>query len=269
MPSLISIFGFILIIILAGCQTEDKNEPVFEDLIFKTPKLIGFSDTAEMIDTIHQIESRTYPLIISTDTIIDAKKIFPIESINGRDSSHSLTNDLLLIVDSKQCFKWKHWERHSFFEDIIELDEQGNKIPKAPYQPSYDSILKTPVFIVNNTDIIQGIEHHDGRLLVIQEALTENGEWQPIEYFIYSGCGNSYGINPLKPASYLMFGIPKYNGDFKTKLRVRLRTNNNTILSNEFDGNINKTQLIPIEPDGIAWDRYLNYNQPIKQKTQQ
>ncbi|WP_027418195.1 hypothetical protein [Crocinitomix catalasitica] len=262
MPSPISIFGFILIIILAGCQTEDKNESVFEDLSFKTPQLIGFSDSGERIDTIHQIESRTYPLIISAESIIDFEKMFPFKSRNVPDSSYSSANDLLLIVDSKQCFKWKHWERHSFFEDIIELDEQANEIPKAPYQPSYDSILKTPVFIVNNTDIIQGIEHHDGRLLVIQEALTEHGEWQPIEYFIYSGCGNSFGVNPLNPASYLMFGIPKYNGDFKTKLRVRLRTNNNTILSNEFDGNINKTQLTPIEPDGIAWDRYLDQNQP-------
>ena len=80
--------------------------------------------------------------------------------------------------------------------------------------------------------------------MMIQEALDEDSLWKPIEYWVYSGCGNSY-FNPLNlnPYTYLMVPIRKYFGEYKTKMRLKLKNGKKIIYSNTFKGSINKSQF--------------------------
>lgn len=99
-------------------------------------------------------------------------------------------------------------------------------------------------YLVNTTDSTQRITRQDGSLMMIQEAQNEQGEWQPIEYWVRSGCGNSY-FDPLilGKNQYAMFAIRKYSGDYKTKIRLKIKTNGMLFYSPPFDGSIDIAQF--------------------------
>ncbi len=98
----------------------------------------------------------------------------------------------------------------------------------------------------------------DNRLNMKIQARNIKGDWQDIESLPNSWCGVSYHTLTLKNAYYWDFMIPKYNGDFATRLRVQLEYNNSdssdepekevytkpiTIYSREFDGGVNLSQF--------------------------
>ena len=57
-------------------------------------------------------------------------------------------------------------------------------------------------------------------------------------------CGTGKDIqNILEAKKYYAFSIIKYEGNFKTKIRVKLRNNNHIYYSNEIDGFINRSQF--------------------------
>lgn len=95
----------------------------------------------------------------------------------------------------------------------------------------------------------------DSRLYMKVQALNSKGEWKDIEYLPSSWCGNSYHTLTLKSKYFWTFLTPVYEGDFKTKLRIKLKyidpkdksekqweKKEITIYSNEYDGSINPGQ---------------------------
>lgn len=99
-------------------------------------------------------------------------------------------------------------------------------------------------YLINASDSTLKASKQDGSLIMIQEALNEDGTWQPIEYWVYSGCGNSY-FNPLnlQPNEYLMIPIRKYSGNFETKIRLKCRFGGTMEYSRSFKGSIKKSQF--------------------------
>ncbi len=114
-----------------------------------------------------------------------------------------------------------------------------------------DFLLKSwAVFIYNPSEDTLAIYTEFGMAFMIQEALNENGEWQPIEYWLsaYLGIDSTtnpdiYGYSLIPPKYALIQKTPVYNGDFKTKLRFKLKFNDQIIYSNSFQGFINKNQF--------------------------
>lgn len=101
-------------------------------------------------------------------------------------------------------------------------------------------------YFINTTDSIFTAKRQDGSLMIIQEAKTENGEWKPIEHWIYSGCGNSY-FRPLllQPNEYVKVPIRKYNGRLKTQIRLKMKKDSTIFYSDSFDASINPSQFEP------------------------
>jgi hypothetical protein len=99
-------------------------------------------------------------------------------------------------------------------------------------------------YLINTSDSTINYRIQDGSLIMIQEALDKNGKWKPIEYWVKSGCGNSY-FDPLelKPGTYSMIPIKKYTGNFKTKFRLKLKNYKEIFYSDTFNGSINETQF--------------------------
>lgn len=114
-------------------------------------------------------------------------------------------------------------------------------------------------YLVNTTDSIFSAKKQDRSLIMIQEAIDENGNWRPIEYWVYSGCGNSY-FSPLKlePGKYLMLPIKKYHGNYKTKARLKFKYGTDVMFSDSFDVSINKAQF-KAKTDNV---RGILYNGP-------
>lgn len=79
---------------------------------------------------------------------------------------------------------------------------------------------------------------------MIQEAKDVDGKWKPIEFFQTTPtCVVTNMFLKFNPKQYQAFAVMKYNGNFKTKLRVKVKINNEIYYSNEFSGQINKSQF--------------------------
>ncbi|MGV3612569.1 MAG: hypothetical protein ACO1N0_16540 [Fluviicola sp.] len=111
----------------------------------------------------------------------------------------------------------------------------------------YENLKVTDYFtayLVNTSDSSFGAKRQDGSLIMIQEALNEDGKWMPIEYWVYSGCGNSY-FDPLdlSPGKYVMIPIRKYEGNFETQIRLRFLQGKHLYYSESFKAKIDKSQF--------------------------
>ena len=98
-------------------------------------------------------------------------------------------------------------------------------------------------YLINTTDSTFKTELQDGSLIMIQEALNEKNEWQPIEYWVNSGCGNSFEPLNLEPGKYVIIRIIQYAGSFKTKIRLKMRKDRSIFYSEPFEGTVNKSQF--------------------------
>jgi hypothetical protein len=96
----------------------------------------------------------------------------------------------------------------------------------------------------------------------IQEAKDKNGKWKPLEcYYNFGGCGNpeSYFFK-LIPNNFMVYPIMKYNGNFKTKIRIKLFNAGNVYYSNEFSGQINHSQFDTNNFQKMFMKENPNYN---------
>jgi hypothetical protein len=118
-----------------------------------------------------------------------------------------------------------------------------------------DKYLGYKIYFVNGTNDTIKIPAQDGRVKLIQQAQNEKNEWQDIENFINSWCGNSYHSIQILPKFHQIYTAPVTKGDFKTSFRFRLELRDTMIYSNKYLGTINKGQFLnPEEKDktGIA-----------------
>ncbi len=107
---------------------------------------------------------------------------------------------------------------------------------KSIFKKSYAGFK---LLLANPTDKNISISHEDSRFNIIAQAKDSDGTWRDIEHLPHSTCGNSFGTDQLPPHKAWLFSAPIYNGDTQVKLRYKM----GDILSNEFDGRINKEQF--------------------------
>ena len=98
-------------------------------------------------------------------------------------------------------------------------------------------------YLINTTDSTFKTELQDGSLIMIQEALNEKNEWQPIEYWVNSGCGNSFESLKIDPGQHVIIRIIQYAGSFKTKIRLKMRKDRSIFYSEPFEGTVDKSQF--------------------------
>lgn len=80
---------------------------------------------------------------------------------------------------------------------------------------------------------------YGNQIPLITEAKSQNGEWKPIEKKFVYRCGNGLHTIILPPKESLISSEIVYDGDFKTKLRIKV----GNIYSEEYEGNINTSQF--------------------------
>lgn len=101
-----------------------------------------------------------------------------------------------------------------------------------------------PVHLVNQTPSTKIIKGKDRHIFAIQEACNEHGVWFPIEGKGFDFCGNGSWNLKINSKEFLTVLFPKYQGDYKTKLRVRIKNGSTVYVSQPFDGVINKNQFL-------------------------
>lgn len=99
---------------------------------------------------------------------------------------------------------------------------------------------KFSIFIKNSSNENLVLVPQDNSLYLIQEAIDKKGKWKPIEFWGFSTCGNSYDRKiKFNPNQIIELDSPKYKGDFSTKIRFKLRLNNQVYYSNSLPSDIN------------------------------
>ncbi len=109
--------------------------------------------------------------------------------------------------------------------------------------PQFQDFWHYPVYVVNESNASRYFTLKDDYVLALQEALHPNGNWYPIEKRGPDGCWNGSWSIYVEPKEFLVFLVNKYNGNFKTKIRVRLNIGRSIYYSDPFDGYINMEQF--------------------------
>lgn len=109
------------------------------------------------------------------------------------------------------------------------------------------------VSLVNNSSDTMRFDAQDSRLYMNVQAKDRKGNWRDIEHLPSSWCGNSYHTLKLAPNRYWSFVTPVYEGEYKTKLRIKLivrsdkkksrKETDQIIYSNEYTGSVNPGQF--------------------------
>jgi hypothetical protein len=195
----------------------------------------------------------------------------PVPPIKG------LANDFIILVDPKlkasnfisfeeQCYRHQSNDPDTFrFKYVNELD--WNTISPEKKFAIADSIKSTrkrmadsvhvlnnkgenQVWIINNTPNVVSVQMQDWLFICILQGLTKDGQWLPIQYWQFSGCGNSYHNKEFAPktANSFLFTIPN-KGNYQTKLRFKLLGADRFYYSNEFTGKIDYCQFVENSPE--------------------
>lgn len=207
---------FLLIVSFCSEKTEDAQ-------IFRIPKIT----TLPHPDSLHLFEAKSISI---TYAFIHGMYSF-IDTINF---SERQKNSLFHPFENREKFI----SLDTFSNDGLELYPDYNT---AVYLPSRGGTHYYPVYLVNHTRKIKTLEGHDAQVHAIQEALDSNQRWHPIEAQAFWAC--SYWKTTFPPQSFSLLVFPKYKGDFKTKLRVRVRNGDQVFISQAFDGWIDYGQF--------------------------
>lgn len=241
---------------VTSCITKERKYPII---------ILDSYDTiiANNFDSIQIAKSIVYSVGFNSDTLILNKKnrnkfLYNDEIFSFNNSENIKTDSITFFVDSEND------KFHTnFMPSYFSLST-----PPPPSNPEIDSVeliknqkkhqnwllkqLKThykayPFYIYNASKISQEILKPiaGGDLFMILEAKDKNDTWKPIEYFEQFGflCGTGHQNYLLKPNHYIIGAIRKYDGNFKTTMRIKLKSFDKLFYSNEFQGKMNYSQF--------------------------
>lgn len=168
--------------------------------------------------------------------------------------------DLKIIIDTSYTVFLKGYEYENInvpSDDFIISDGLINgKIPTSAQIEESNQILKnyfeklleqTKNYVECYTLLIYNNSNKPAcfnDIKLIQQAKDSDGQWKPIEYFwnVPTCIPNTFYYEFL-PKKYDALSIIRYNGNFKAKLRVKIKINDEIYYSNEITGSINKSQF--------------------------
>ena len=205
---------------LVACN--QQNKAVKETLLFKKPYIIQTVST----------DSIKYTPVCDYVTPYDPHFI----------GKYQFSDSVKFKRLSKDSFSWER-SHYNISSDGFEIvpDYSSNVFKKYYYDKFY--FCYYPVYIINRTPEMKMFIGKDSHGFGIQEA--ENGifSWNPIECQMYDFCGNGYFGVKVYPHEYVVLLFPKYAGNYKTNMRVRVVIGDNIYVSQPFEGLINRKQF--------------------------
>lgn len=99
-----------------------------------------------------------------------------------------------------------------------------------------------PVYVVNSTAHTKLLYGNSRAVFAVQEAQDRTGCWRPIESKGLLS-GNSHWILKIRAHQMAVFLLDKYEGDFATRLRVRVQNGESRYVSPSYAGHINERQF--------------------------
>lgn len=218
----------LLMVSVASCA--EQRKPAVPITIFHNPVVLQTStiDTVEFVKAEHLTDA--YPRFIGKSKFCDTLEI-PFQGKLDDMPDEDFVDDGAV------------WRVDSFTSDGFELftDYQSTVAYTRHFQDNGQYYY--PIYVVNNTPRTKYFIGKDSYVFAIQEAVDTNGYWHPIEGRGLDFCGNGYWGLKIHPKEFLIFMMPKYEGDFQTKIRVRIKIGDMVYISESFQGTINEKQF--------------------------
>ncbi|RYU93800.1 hypothetical protein [Emticicia agri] len=233
---LLCLFTIALLAIFAACTT---NHPTTETAkpVFHIPVVVQepTKDTVEFIkaytlrhvyfnylgkykftDTLKLAENPERDTIFLNDEIIGYSHIRAGDTLN--------TDGFQIFVDYKTSIHKNQYKHMGYHE----------------------SNYYFPIYIVNETSRAKLFIAKDRYMFGIQEAMdtTDSRGFKPIEYRGHDFCGNGYFGMIVRPGEFILGLIPKYEGNEKQSMKIRLRIGPQIYFSPEYSGTFNREQFI-------------------------
>lgn len=240
----------IMILFVFFCACKKRTVITFPEIIMSEYDTLIQFDLKEM--------ERSIPLIyainvIANDTIRLSNEV-EYEEENYADYDHmeiDRTDSLKIIVNPISSFHSNLYGLTSVLPPLpMKIDEKEVDYDKRSHD-FYSEMKRihyemTPVFIFNLSNKNQALEKPiGGSLQLITEAKDEEGNWKPVDFSeqFRPLCRTGHQNYNLQSNRFIVAGVAKYQGDFKTQLRVKLKSFSKVFYSNSFEGNINKNQF--------------------------
>jgi hypothetical protein len=224
----------------------DKRNHIDSIHSFKPPYVILLpkNDTGKAFNT--NSISLTYPRIFGKHKIQDTL-ILNTESVN-----------YYKVDDPYECTRNEGINKEGFSTDGLEIFPDYNS--RLQIIPKKEKNLYYPVYIVNRTPDIKLFHGRYDYIYALQEAQDKDGCWWPIECKGLEFCGVALWATRLHPQEMLVTLFPKYEGTFKTKLRVRIVNGGTIYVSQPFEGTINRSQFL-FDKSSYCYKLYHSDNQ--------
>jgi hypothetical protein len=230
-----------LAIFFASCESRHPYPRIIEDL--DANNVISVN-TPHMVNThreIYHLQNRF------EDSLGSALIAIPFKSVPPKP-------DLKVIIDTTYIFSSKGFEYNRIDfplkgdERFGSAREMENSVQIRRWSKLKDSLPKQ--FVEARAVLIKNLSKTNALITnykIIQEALDSDRQWKPIEFYsnvphdVHDGTKEAI---VLLPNRYLGRAAIKYEGGFKTKIRVKCRINDQYVFySNAIDGNINRNQF--------------------------
>jgi len=239
MKNLITILTMLTVV---SCGRQNKNESV--DTTFNFPIILKPSTT----DTIEYFKAdfitHSWAMFAGKSKFCDTLKLS-----NRRDRDTTYKRD---FIDERIG-----WRSDSLRTDGFELfSDYKSTVSRIGYDDRKGKYFY-PVYVVNQTPTTKVFIGKDNYVFAIQEALDTNQNWRPIEGRGFDFCGNGDWGLKIHPKEFLTFLMPKYQGNYKTKIRVRIKIGDIIYVSNPFDGTIDEKQFYLDKKDNYYYRRLV------------
>ena len=124
------------------------------------------------------------------------------------------------------------------FFSFIFAKSQDKNLLSITAKVEKDSVIS--VLIKNLSSDTLSILNQDSNFFIIKEAKNFSGDWKPLEYWVYSTCGNSYFDPEILPPTKTVETEKEYSsGDFETQLRLKFLFKDEIYYSNICKAKIN------------------------------
>lgn len=130
---------------------------------------------------------------------------------------------------------------------------------KEEYMPNAFCYCYFPVYVVNETSTTKVFIGKDSHVFGIQEAIDRTdgwNHWHPIEGEGFDFCGNGYFGLKVHPGEFVMFLVPKYQGEERDLMRIRLEIGESLYISRSYEGTFSVRQFNI--PKTLRYHRYLS-----------
>jgi hypothetical protein len=189
-----------------------------------------------------------------------------------KDTIEFVNSDFLNSAYFKYVGKYKFTDTIKFATQEVIDTTYGNDILEEYHRPHKNDSLSTdgfqlfadygtsiynrvryskkgyycfPLYVVNETSRTKVFIAKDSHALGLQEAADTSryDTWTPIECRGFDFCGNGYFGMKVHPGEFVMLLIPKYEGNEKSEMRIRLQVGETIYLSQVYEGTFNRKQF--------------------------